>query len=89
MRKRARFVIGGMAMAVMALLLSARVLSQEKTGPQPPREDEMAKMMAKWKELNAKGPEHEKFKSMVGMWKAETKMWMAPNAPPTVSRGTA
>ncbi len=45
-------------------------------------------MMAKWKALNAKGPEHEKFKDMVGTWDTETRMWMGP-AEPTVVNGTA
>lgn len=49
----------------------------------------MEEMMAQWAALNAMGPEHEKFKDMVGKWDAETKMWMMPGAPPEVSKGTA
>jgi hypothetical protein len=46
-------------------------------------------MMARWMEMNAKGPEHERFKDAVGTWKTVMKMWMAPDAPPQVSEGTA
>lgn len=87
MRKRSKYVVGGVVLLAMTLLVSTRVLSQEKA--KPPVEDEMAEMMAKWKQLNAKGPEHEKFKGMVGSWETETRMWMAPQTPPMVSQGTA
>jgi len=73
---------------VAALFLSTQVVSQEKAAPKPPGEQELAEMMAKWKALNAKGPEHEKFKDMVGTWDTETRMWMGP-AEPTVVNGTA
>jgi len=89
MTKRARFVTGGIALLAAALFLSTTVVSQEKAPPQPPGQQDMEEMMAKWKALNAKGPEHEKFKDMVGTWDAETKMWMRPDTEPTVSKGTA
>lgn len=88
MTERARLVTGGVALIVAALFLSTQVVSQEKAPPQPPGEQDMAEMMAKWKALNAKGPEHEKFKDMVGTWDTETKMWMGPGEPSVVN-GTA
>ena len=88
MTKRARFVTGGVALLVAALFLSTTVVSQEKAPPQPPGEQDVAEMMAKWKALNAKGPEHEKFKDMVGTWDTVTKMWMGPGEP-EVAKGTA
>ena len=89
MTKRARFVTGGIALLAAALFLSTTVVSQEKAPPQPPGQQDMEEMIAKWKALNAKGPEHEKFKDMVGTWDAETKMWMGPDAEPMVTKGTA
>lgn len=35
------------------------------------------------------GPEHQELAKMVGKWNAATTMWMAPDAPPTTSTGTA
>jgi hypothetical protein len=90
MTKRIRFVTGGVALLAAALFLSTQVVAQEaKAPPKPPGEQDMAEMMAKWKELNAKGPEHEKFKDMVGNWDTVTKMWMEPGAEPTLTEGTA
>lgn len=86
MMQRSRWIVGGVAVAVVGLLVSVRVLSQEK---QPSGAAEMAEAMAKWAEMNAMGPEHEKFKAMVGKWEAHTKMWMMPDAPPTEAQGTA
>ena len=87
MTKHARLVVGAVALAAVILFVSTQVLSQEKPG-QPPAGD-WEQMMAKWKEMNAKGPEHERFKDMVGPWETVTKSWMAPNAEPMVSKGMA
>jgi hypothetical protein len=86
MGKRSEFLLGGAVLLAVALLLSAQVVSQEKGTPQPPKDDEM---MAKWLELQAKGPEHEKLAKAVGTWDTVMKMWMAPGAEPTVSKGIA
>ncbi len=61
--------------------------SQEQ--PAPAGQQAFEEMMAKWAELNQKGPEHERFKKMVGTWDTASKMWMAPDAPPLTSQGTA
>ena len=89
MTKRARLVTGGVALLAAAMFLSTQVVSQEKTTPQPPGQQEMEDMMSKWKAMNAKGPEHEKFKDVVGTWDTETTMWMAPNTEPMVCKGVA
>jgi len=89
MTKRGRYATGGVALLVAALFFSAQVVSQEKAASKPPGEQEMAEMMAKWKALNAKGPEHEKFKDMVGNWDIEAKTWMGPDTEPVMSKGTA
>jgi hypothetical protein len=69
--------------------VSAQVVSQEKPEQQQPGGEQYAEMMAKWMEMNAKGPEHEKFVDAVGTWKAVMKHWMVPGMPPRVSEGTA
>ena len=95
MFKRGKVIPIGVAVLAAAILLSTQVISQEKqpvdaaAGTQEECAGDMGEMMAKWAEMNAKGPEHEKFKEMVGAWKIESKMWMMPEAPPTVSAGTA
>lgn len=89
MRTRTRMAAGVAAVVALALLVSTQVWSQEKAKSQPPGEQPPADVMAKWMELNAKGPEHEHFKDMVGTWDTVSKMWMAPDAEPMVSNGTA
>ena len=89
MARQAKFVVGGFVLVAVALLVSTQVLSQEKTDTQPPGGEGMEQMMAKWRELNAKGPEHKKFEQMVGTWETETRMWMYPGGEPSVSKGMA
>jgi hypothetical protein len=89
MKGHARVVASAVALLAAALFLSTQVVSQEKAQPQPPGQQEMDEMMAKWKELNAKGPEHERLKNWVGTWNTEMKMWMGPDTEPMVSKGTA
>jgi hypothetical protein len=84
----ARLLAGVAGLVAVALVVSTQVVSQEKA-PQPPGEPPWAQAMAKWQELNAKGPEHQKFVEMVGTWETESKMWMAPGAEPMLSKGTA
>jgi hypothetical protein len=93
----------GISIALLTVLLvaaaaSSQVGSQDKPQGKPQGQPavkeaqgqpSMEELMAKWAELNAMGPEHEKFKEMVGKWDAESKMWVAPNTQPTVSKGTA
>lgn len=87
MTHRIRLLVSGVALIAVTLLVSRQVWSQDKG--QPPSQDPMAEMMAKWKELNTKGPEHKKFERMVGKWDLVMKMWMAPGGEPMVSKGTA
>ena len=109
MTRRAK-VVGGAALAAVALLLCLPVMAQDQTkeaakevvkeaAKQAAKETakegmagadaQMAEAMAKWQETNAKGPEHERFKEMVGNWTTESKWWTAPGTEPTVSKGTA
>ena len=45
--------------------------------------------MKKAEELSTPGPAHKVLEPLVGDWSAEVKFWMAPDAPPTVTKGTA
>jgi hypothetical protein len=102
--KRMHILLGTAAVAAGMFLLLARAGAQdkpagdkpaqakpapEKAAPKAGEQDPMAEMMAKWKEINAKGPEHEKLKKMVGEWDTEMKCWMAPDAEPMASPGHA
>jgi len=89
MVRRARFVAGGLVLAAVVLLVCTQVMSQEKPALQPPGEDPMAEMMAKWKAMNAMGPEHKRFEKMVGTWDTESRMWLFPGSEATLSKGTA
>ena len=95
-----KLFLGAMLLLAGCCFLNARVDAQqtpqgekpanEKKAVQAPADqDPMAEMMAKWKELNSKGPEHERFKKMEGVWSTETKMWMAPDTEPMISTGSA
>lgn len=89
MKSITRIIVGGAAICALGLFVSSRVVSQEKGPSKPPDRKNMDEMMAKWKELNAKGPEHKKFEKMVGTWDAEMRMWTFPGGEPTVSKGMA
>lgn len=89
MTTRVRLLTAACALAAVGLFVGAQVRSQEKAPPQPPTETAGEDMMAKWQALNAKGPEHERFKEMVGTWDTLTRMWMAPGAKPMETKGTA
>ncbi len=90
MSGRTNWLLGGAAVLVVALFVSTNVASQEKT--QSSEQGAPAGMMAemaKWAALNQKCEEHEKFAEMVGTWKTQMKMWMAPGVPPMESEGEA
>jgi hypothetical protein len=93
MTRMSKLATGGLALLVVGLLVSTQVLSQGKEKPTKkeaggqPSEKEMAEMMAKWKQLNALGPQHKELAKSVGRWDTLTRIWMAPNAPPTESKG--
>jgi hypothetical protein len=70
-------------------VVSTQVTPQEKTEVQPQEEGDWMDMMAQWQEMNALGPEHERFKNMVGAWDVESKMWFAPGMDPVESKGSA
>jgi len=52
-------------------------------------EKAMAETMAKWEKFATPGPQHARFKKMIGKWQTSTQAWMAPGAPPMESKGLA
>jgi len=79
-------------MAALALVASAgAAMAQdggEATGQDlPPGISE--EMMAAWQKAASPGPEHERLAAMAGNWTFSGTFWMAPEAPPETSTGTA
>jgi hypothetical protein len=71
---------------VVSLALADNKPESKSTSAVDPQ---MAEMMKKAEEASAPGAAHKKLEPFVGEWNAEVKMWMTPDAPPTVSKGTA
>jgi hypothetical protein len=61
-------------------LFSSNVLGQDE----PMSQDDM---MKKWMDYMTPGTMHEMMAKSVGEWTFESKYWMDPSAPPTVSEG--
>ena len=72
---------------VVAGSLSADVvLASDKPAKLDPK---MQEMMKKIQEAGTPGPAHKALDPLVGEWSAEVKLWMAPGAPPNITKGTA
>jgi Protein of unknown function (DUF1579) len=76
------------AVIAAGTLAAGLALAQDKTGSQKldPKTEEL---MKKAEAACAPGVAHKALEPLVGDWIAEVKMWMTPEAPPTVSKGTA
>jgi len=59
--------------------------AQPAQNPNP----DMEAMMKKAAEAGAPGAAHQLLEPLVGDWNAEVKMWLAPDAPPTITKATA
>lgn len=68
---------------VASLALAADESASQKVDPK------MEEMMKKAEAAGTPGPAHQALEPLVGNWTAEVKCWMAPDAPATVTRGTA
>jgi hypothetical protein len=77
---RATIVLGTL-MAVVAL--NPIAYASDKVDPK------MEEMMKKMEAAGTPGAAHKALDPLVGDWEAEVKMWMAPDAPPTVTKATA
>ncbi len=64
-----------------------KVASATTNAPEP--ELDSATMMKNWQSYMTPGEAHKMMASMNGEWTGDITMWMAPDAPPTKSTGTA
>lgn len=71
-----------LAAAALALPVTTLVNAQDPGGPS------MAEMMERWMQSNALTEKHKALEYFLGRWDTETRMWMAPGAPPDVTKGT-
>jgi len=62
---------------------------REQVPTTAPATPSMEEMMAKWKQVNALGPQHKDMAKAVGKYDTLSRMWMAPGAQPIESKGTA
>lgn len=69
---------------VVGTLVAGLALASEKKAD-PKTEEMMKKMEA----AGTPGAAHQALEPLIGNWNAEVKMWMAPDAPPTVTKATA
>ena len=75
------FVVAGTLVA--ALALAEDKLASQKLDPK------MEEMMKKAEAAGTPGASHQALEALIGNWQAEVKCWMAPDAPPTLTKGTA
>jgi hypothetical protein len=73
--------------AVGALIASLALASDQPDSRK--MDPQMAEMMKKAEAACAPGPAHQALEPLVGNWNAEVKCWMDPDAPPTVTKGSA
>lgn len=73
------------ACAVALLVAAGGALAADPKESAPPA---MSPEMAEYMKLAQPGEHHKHLARMVGTWKAHTKFWMAPGAPPQESDGT-
>jgi hypothetical protein len=79
------------ATALLVVLLISGSGSTTQAGEAEPAtpDPEMAAMIAAFEEAGAPGEHHAHLADAVGEWTVVAKIWMAPDAPPTVTPGTA
>jgi hypothetical protein len=78
----------GAAVIAAGTLIVGVALAQDKSTPQKP-DPKTEEMMKKAEARSTPGPAHKALDPLVGDWNAEVKMWLTPDQPPTVSKGTA
>ena len=77
----------GSAFVVAGTFTANLVLAEDKSASKS--DPKMEEMMKKAEAAGAPSAAHKALEPLAGEWNAEVKMWMAPDAPPTVSKGTA
>jgi hypothetical protein len=73
---------------VAGAVLTSLALADDKSASQKP-DPQTEETLKKVEAAGAPGPAHKALEPLVGDWNAEVKMWMAPDAPPTITKGTA
>ncbi len=84
-----RIVFTCSALFIAGLFTGSSALAEDKAVPEKADPAKMAEMMKKVEAAGAPGTAHKTLEPLVGEWTAEVKSWMAPDAPPIVSKGTA
>ena len=69
-------------------LVAGLALASDKSASQK-LDPKMEEMMKKAEAAGTPGAAHKALEPLVGDWNAEVKNWMAPDAPPTITRATA
>lgn len=69
-------------------LVNTVTFAEDKPAPNVV-DPKMAEIMKKAEAAGAPGDAHKALRPLAGEWNAEVKSWMAPGAPPIVSKGTA
>ena len=84
------------ALVTIAAVLSAAFITTPTFAEEPKTNEAAAsaqmsdsEMMAKMMELSKLNENHKLLAQLAGTWSYNVKMWMAPDAPPTESKGTA
>jgi uncharacterized protein DUF1579 len=84
-RKVMKRLNASMALALVAALSVCFAGDQGKSKADPAMEE----MMKKAEAAGMPGPAHKVLDALVGDWNADVRFWMAPDAPPTESKGTS
>ena len=81
--RRSTILVAGL---LLVACVSGAAFAQEPGKAMTPEEQAM---MAKWMEFATPGEPHQLLAKRVGAWTVKVTSWTAPDAPPTVSEGTA
>ena len=76
------------ALTVAGALIVGPALGADKSDSRK-LDPKMEAMMKKAEAACTPGAAHKLLEPLVGDWNAEVKFWMAPDAPPTITKGTA
>jgi uncharacterized protein DUF1579 len=76
------------ALVVAGTLAASFALAEGKSASEK-SDPKMEEMMKKAEAAGTPGAAHKALEPLVGDWTAEVKSWMAPDAPPTVTKATA
>src|SRR5262245_7314349 len=76
------------ALLAAGALITSLALAADKSDSQK-LDPKMEEMMKKAEAATSPGAAHKALEPLVGDWNAEVKMWMAPDAPPAITKGTS